>query len=246
MSIRLEKIRLRVGKPSRSLILSLYSLLLLAASFSLAVSISSARAQGPTPTPTEMIPMIEMLSPPPLPHSPAQADYGAQVYYYVCMACHGDAGQGLTPEWIEQWGLERNACWQSKCHASNYPEEGFELPRAIPGVVGPQVLNRFTSALELYNYLRRAMPWHAPGSLKDEEYWQLTAYLVRLNGIDPGGQALDVTRADALAWGEVQPGAASAPALPPARDGGWGWLVAGLLAAGLLLAAILGGRARRR
>jgi hypothetical protein len=34
------------------------------------------------------------------------------------------------------------------------------------------------------------MPWYAPGNLKEDEYWGLTAYLMRMNGRDPGTQIL--------------------------------------------------------
>jgi hypothetical protein len=35
------------------------------------------------------------------------------------------------------------------------------------------------------------MPWWKPGYLKPEEYWQLTAFLLKANGIDPGIIPLD-------------------------------------------------------
>jgi len=141
--------------------------------------------------PAQMVPTPDRLARPTLPANPAQADLGGQVYYMVCMACHGDQGQGLSPEWVEAWGLGENACWQSKCHASNHPPEGFELPKYIPAVVSPGVVNRFANALELHDYLQATMPWQAPGTLTAEEYWQLTAYLVRANGLDPGPAPLD-------------------------------------------------------
>jgi cytochrome c len=134
-----------------------------------------------------MMPSVEdRLARPTLPAQPNQADLGSQVYYYVCMACHGDQGQGLTPEWIASWEIGDRPCWQSRCHASNHPPEGFKLPEYIPAVVSPAVIGRFANALELHDYLVQSMPWQAPGTLTAEEYWQLTAYLVRENGIDPG------------------------------------------------------------
>jgi hypothetical protein len=47
----------------------------------------------------------------------------------------------------------------------------------------------------LYTFLKTEMPFQAPGSLKEEEYWQLTAFLLRANAIDPGDQVLDASRA---------------------------------------------------
>lgn len=141
------------------------------------------------------MPMPDRLAPPPMPANPAQADYGAQVYWLVCMACHGDRGQGLTDEWRSAWAPGDQNCWQSKCHASNHPPQGFELPRYAPRIIGEGTLVRFETAAGLYEYLRTQMPWHAPGSLQDDEYWQLTAFLLRANGVLPGQATLGPERA---------------------------------------------------
>ena len=170
----------------------------------------------------------EWMAPPPLPAEPDQADLGGQVYYYVCMSCHGDRGQGLTPEWLAEWGLEKNSCWESKCHASNHPPEGFKLPKTIPAVVGPSVRGRFGTAFDLYTFVKTEMPWHAPGSLSEEEYWQVTAYLVRANGIDPGPLPMDTQRAEVVRLRpQPQPEPASAP--PPKTDRLSLWVGGGVL-----------------
>ena len=158
----------------------------------------------PTPelTPTAkpvMPPMSDRLEPPPTVYPPTQADQGAQVYYLVCMACHGDKGQGLTDEWRDVLNPGDRNCWQSHCHASNHPLEGFKLPEYIPAVVSPGLLDGFGNALNLYNYIKARMPWQAPGSLTDEEYWQLTAYLIRANGISVGDTWLDPHSAESVA-----------------------------------------------
>ena len=129
--------------------------------------------------------------PPPTVYPPAQADEGAQVYYLVCMACHGDQGQGLTEEWRNVVNPADRNCWQSKCHASNHPLEGFKMPEYVPPVVGPGLISAFGDALSLHDFLKARMPWQAPGSLSEEEYWQLTAFLIRQNGLDPGSTPLD-------------------------------------------------------
>lgn len=147
-----------------------------------------------------MIAFPDMMVAPVLPENPTQVDYGRQIYYYVCMTCHGNLGQGLTQEWIDEWG-EENSCWQSKCHASNHPPEGFELPRSIPAVASPTILNKYGSALVLHDFIQAAMPWHAPSSLSDEEYWQVTAYLMALNGFNPGSELLDDERAANIVFG---------------------------------------------
>ncbi len=32
------------------------------------------------------------------------------------------------------------------------------------------------------------MPWHNPGSMTEKENWSVTAYILKMNGIDPGPQ----------------------------------------------------------
>ena len=157
------------------------------------VGVVSAYAQGEPPP--DMPPMPDRLAPPPTVYPPTQADQGAQVYYLVCMACHGDRGQGLTKEWRGALDLPDQDCWQSRCHASNHPPGGFVFPKVVPAVASPGMVARFKTALDLHDFIKARMPWQAPGSLKDDEYWQLTAFLLRTNGIDPGNEPLDAQRA---------------------------------------------------
>lgn len=140
---------------------------------------------GPAPVPSEVPARTtpDRLAAPPMPANPTQADYGARVYWLQCMACHGDRGQGLTVEWRAAVGAEDQNCWQSKCHAANHPPEGFELPASVPPVIGDGALARFATATDLQRFIRARMPWQAPGSLDESTAWQLTAYLVRANGI---------------------------------------------------------------
>ena len=125
----------------------------------------------------------DRLAKPILPSNPSQADYGTIEYWLVCMACHGDRGQGLTDEWRSASGPEDQNCWQSKCHASNHPPEGFELPHFVPRIIGENTLLRFSTAQELYEYIAFQMPWWAPGMLTEEQNWLITAYILRENGI---------------------------------------------------------------
>lgn len=176
-------------------------------------------------------PQASWLILPTFPSSATQADVGAEIYRLVCQDCHGDKGQGLTDEWRATWDPEDQNCWQSKCHASNYPPEGFLLPRVIPSIIGPVLTSRIETSLDLYKTIRERMPYHNPGSLTDEEYWQLTAFLVRENGANPMGVPLDESRA---AYIYMQ----SNEALNP--EPGWSWitvaLISFLLSAGIVFA----------
>ena len=121
---------------------------------------------------------------PEMPSTATQADFGAEIYRLVCQDCHGDRGQGLTDAWRAEWAPEDQNCWQSKCHASNHPPEGFVLPRSVPAIMGPKSLARFETTRDLFEYIRSKMPWHDPGNLVDAEYWQITAFMARERGLD--------------------------------------------------------------
>jgi len=141
------------------------------------------------------LPLLTMredrLSEPPTPDTPSQADLGAHVYYQVCMACHGDMGQGLTDEWRDVWSEDRN-CWKSKCHAANHPPQGFAIEKTCcPEVLGYDVLLGFDNAQELFTYNSESMPWWSPGYLTKEEYWQVTAFMMRSQGVLPDDVTLN-------------------------------------------------------
>jgi cytochrome c len=175
----------------------------------------------------------DRLAPPPTVYPPTQADEGAQVYYLVCMVCHGDRGQGLTDEWRQVLDPPDQNCWQSRCHAGNHPPGGFVFPRFIPSVVSPGMVARFETALDLYQFLSEKMPWQAPGSRSEQEYWQLTAFLLRENGIDPGMQPLDAQRAAAIRMRPVP------PQTPLALESNNGYWLASALVIGLGLFFLL-------
>ncbi len=147
-------------------------------------------AAEPQPTPE-----IDRLAAPSLPENPSQADLGAQVYYQVCMACHGDKGQGLTEEWRLVWEEDFN-CWESECHGNNHPPHGFSFPKTCcKAVIGPSTLVNYKNAQELFTYTYETMPWWNPGYMPVEEFWQVTAFLMRENGAIPDDITLDASNA---------------------------------------------------
>jgi hypothetical protein len=116
---------------------------------------------------------------------PTQADKGAVYYWLVCIPCHGDKGQGLTEEWREVFGPEEKNCWQAECHGKRHPADGFELPHAVPPVLAAAALGRFNNAEELHHVIATSMPWYRPSFMNAEESWQVTAYLLRQQGVLP-------------------------------------------------------------
>jgi hypothetical protein len=188
-----------------------------------------------TQPPPVMPPLPRELDPPPTIYPPTQISLGSQVYYQVCMACHGDRGQGLTDEWRAALDPPDRNCWQSGCHNPRHPPGGFIFPRYVPAVVSPGMVARFTNALELHDFIQNKMPWQAPGGLTDEEYWQLTAFLVSANGINPGAGALNAANAASIRL-RLE---AKTPA-PPVPSSGVHWAWMGLVAIlGLSLLVLL-------
>ncbi|MCX6082420.1 MAG: cytochrome b N-terminal domain-containing protein [Chloroflexi bacterium] len=152
-----------------------------------------ARAPEPTSPPPEATPWQSSprLKKPFLPANPTMAEQGAIPYWSICLSCHGDKGQGLTDEWREAGFGEDMNCWKSKCHAVNHPTPGFNFPRQVPPIIGSQTLQRFTTVDEVQKYIKTTMPWWDPGTLSEQDSWNLTAYLLRENGNLPAPAELN-------------------------------------------------------
>ena len=207
--------------------------LLLAGLFFHAGSARSDSLQAiPTPTP-------DRLAQPTLPASPSQADHGAQVYWLSCLPCHGDKGQGLTDEFRTTYPPEEQYCWERGCHGKNPYENGFVLPTKIPAVIGPEALAKFSDAAQLNSYVRATMPFWDPGSLTQEQAWQVTAFILRENGLWDDSKELDESNAGAVRIPRGTPTPVATPQQAQVPDGsvGSGWV--SLLGVLLLLSALL-------
>ena len=186
----------------------------------------------------------DRLAAPPTVASPTQADLGAQAYWLNCQPCHGDRGQGLTDEWRAQYPPEDQNCWDSGCHGRSPYEDGFKLPEIVPALIGPQALARFDTAQSLQSFISGNMPFQAPASLSDEEYWQLTAYLLHANRVEWGGPTLDSTVAANVRL-RPEPPTASVEEPNSISVRRAGWLGIGLVVGGLSL-ALWGWRRRKK
>lgn len=185
---------------------------------------------------------------PEMPETATQADYGAEIYRLVCRDCHGDVGQGLTDEWrATGFSPEDQNCWQAKCHAGSHPVDGFVLPKYVPPLAGDEALSRFNTSLDLYHFMRAAMPYHNPGSLLDREYWQLTTFIAEMNGLASPDVPLDEAVADQLLLHPNRPTPeptavptpTSSPQPIPTATETWSWGFLGLLVAMGLGTAVL-------
>jgi len=159
-------------------------------------SASSAPQTATSPTPTFD---TSRLIQPPTVYPPEQADNGAQSYWGMCIDCHGDRGQGLNDDWLASFPPEERDCWEAGCHGPDYPENSFEIPsNGVPALSGPGRLARFSNAFELHKFIQENMPFFPPGSLTDEEAWSLSAYVLKLNDIQPAGLTLSKTNSSAI------------------------------------------------
>ena len=153
--------------------LGLGGLLILPTGWALA-ELAASHPQDAAPQPTP-----DVLDVPVLPDHPTEVQVGEAVYYYNCMPCHGDHGQGLTDEFRELWVEDHQNCWAVGCHGGRVSDEGFPIPKSVPAVSArPDQLGRFSNPEDLFAYLQGYHPPQRPGALEDDEYWAVTALLL--------------------------------------------------------------------
>jgi cytochrome c len=109
-----------------------------------------------------------------LPAGQGTAATGAIVFANKCAACHGPHGEGIdkNPRLI---GME--------------PPPGFVFANDAKAV--KTVGNYWPYATTLYDYINRAMPFYAPGSLTPSEIYGVVAFLLSENGIIPANAVID-------------------------------------------------------
>ena len=91
---------------------------------------------------------------------------GAALFAQKCAACHGSHGEGLAtyPKLI-----------------GRDPRDGFPFGQDFH--LAKTIGNYWPYSTTLYDYIHRAMPLTAPGSLRPEETYSLVAYLLAENQI---------------------------------------------------------------
>lgn len=100
-----------------------------------------------------------------LPRGRGTYDAGAKLYATQCAMCHGPKGEGIPP-FPRLIGAEPR-------------DFGFANDFKLVRTIG----NYWPYATTLYDYINRAMPFNAPGTLKPDEVYSLVAYLLAENGI---------------------------------------------------------------
>ena len=109
-----------------------------------------------------------------LPAGSGTAQEGAGVYAANCSTCHGANGEGKAPAYPQLIGGPKG-------------EFNFASDAKIPRTIG----NYWPYATTLYDYIRRAMPLTAPGSLTPDQTYAVTAFLLEREGVIPAGTRLD-------------------------------------------------------
>ena len=95
-----------------------------------------------------------------LPPGSGTAAEGKNLFLLHCQACHGPEGAGKPADRL----------------AGGQGTLGTATPVKTIGSYWPY-------ATTVFNYIRRAMPYTAPMSLSNDEYYALTAYLLQINEI---------------------------------------------------------------
>lgn len=93
---------------------------------------------------------------------------GRALYAQQCAACHGAQGEG---------GIADRLAGGIGSLASNKPVR----------TVG----SYWPHATTLFDYIRRAMPLHAPQSLSAQQVYAVSGYVLHLNGLLPDGAVVD-------------------------------------------------------
>ncbi|MEP6492409.1 MAG: cytochrome c [bacterium] len=110
-----------------------------------------------------------------LPPGSGTVAQGGTVFTEKCASCHGANGEGKPP----------------------YPTLVGRDPAAENFVFGQNpnlkrtIGNYWPYATTVFDYVRRAMPQSAPGSLTNDELYAVTAYLLAANQVIPMDASLD-------------------------------------------------------
>lgn len=145
-----------------------------------------------------------------LPKGAGSVSQGQDIWETKCASCHGVFGEsnevfsplvgGTTAEDIKTGRVAR-------LNDATFP--------------GRTTLMKVSTVSTLWDYINRAMPWNAPKSLKTDEVYAVTAYLLNLGGIVPDSFTLsDANIADVQKRMPNRNGVTTAHAMWPGKGMG--------------------------
>jgi mono/diheme cytochrome c family protein len=102
---------------------------------------------------------------------------GVVVYAAQCAQCHGANGEGL-PTFPRLVGRD----------SAGAPKPEFQFATTNKTKT---IGNYWPHATTVFDYIKRAMPFAAPGSMTDDDVYAVTAYLLSANGIIPDTSTLN-------------------------------------------------------
>lgn len=116
-----------------------------------------------------------------LPAGSGTPEEGASIYAGACASCHGANGEGKPGAYPQLLGGPKDPV-------------DFDKDARIPRTIG----NYWPYATTLYDYIHRAMPFTAPGTLTPDQTYAVTAFLLSREGIIPPGTRLDAKSLTAI------------------------------------------------
>lgn len=117
-----------------------------------------------------------------LPPGRGSVTEGEAIYRQRCAACHGATGiEGPNDRLV---GRE--------------PSDSFPFGVSQAHRARQTIGSYWPYATTVYDYVHRAMPQNAPGSLSANEVYAVTAYLLHLNGLVPRDAVMDATTLPAV------------------------------------------------
>jgi cytochrome c len=111
-----------------------------------------------------------------LPEGSGTPANGEIVYQRTCASCHGPHGEGKLPLYPRLVGRDPRA-----------QTFAFATDPSLSRTIG----DYWPHATTVFDYVRRSMPFTAPGSLTNDEVYAVTAYLLAANQVIPVETTLD-------------------------------------------------------
>jgi S-disulfanyl-L-cysteine oxidoreductase SoxD len=113
-----------------------------------------------------------------LPPGRGTAAEGEFIFTNKCASCHGPHGEGKLPLYPRLIGRDPRA-----------QTFAFATDPSLSRTIG----DYWPYATTVFDYVRRAMPFTAPGTLTNDEVYAVTAYLLAANQVIPSTATMDAT-----------------------------------------------------